>query len=139
MDPVDKVYAHIYFDANQLIFCERPSSRRIRGYLCDGADSEIVYSCYNCNSQFISGKEFKYHISQEFCTKLDQLDVNCMDHIFKYLSANDLAAMSLTSERYKYMARKFFHNNCKTEPILIKQDVISKIAKFNFRTFPLLQ
>lgn len=78
------------------------------------------YTCAKCDFEFLSVTELEAHNSQEFCTNITALDENCLDMIFKFLSPNDLAAMSLTCKRYKELTERYFYLNCETEPIFIQ-------------------
>lgn len=69
--------------------------------------------------------------------KLADLDVLCLDNIFKFLTPNDLAVMSLTCSKYKYLAENFFDLHCTTRPIRIfpRNDIIFQIHSLYEKCF----
>lgn len=53
---------------------------------------------------------------------LEDLDVNCIETIFKFLPLNDLAAFSLTCKTYKTWAEQYFDRNSECGEIWIDAD-----------------
>lgn len=94
--------------------------------------NDMIHVCCKCNSVFDDSADIAAHKLQNYCTNITALDENCMDEIFKYLSVNDLAAISLTCKRYKELAERYFYLNRETEPIYIKCTV--QRTEFTFQS-----
>lgn len=92
-------------------------SYKVRGYICEDELSDLIYCCNICESNFKDVDTFRYHNCQKLGTELADLDVNCLDNIFKFLTPNDLAALSLTCSKYKKLTERFFDLHCRTSPI----------------------
>lgn len=96
-----------------------PMPRCVQPIECTDTDNGLMYRCSGCDSKFSIFEDFQKHAVQPFCKEINNLDENCMDIIFKYLSPNDLASLSMTCRRFKELAERYFYLKRETEPIYI--------------------
>lgn len=84
--------------------------------------NKLFHHCPKCDWKFDDVGDFNSHISQDYCTSITNLDVKCLENIFKFMSPNDLVEMSLTCKHYKAEAERYFSlkQDPNIEPIEIR-------------------
>lgn len=68
-------------------------------------ENRLVFRCARCNVEVIGRNLLKLHCKEH--KEITDLDNNGIENIFKYLSPDDLAAMSQTCKQYKQWAERY--------------------------------
>lgn len=108
---------------------KRNTSRRIYGHLCQNEEDEFIYCCRTCNFECTNSNLLEKHTSIH--KQMSDLDIKCMENIFKFLPSDDLAAMSLTCRTYKIWSAEYFHRKRQTGTVEILADYNN--VHFDFR------
>lgn len=99
---------------------KRIASRRIYGYLCQNEQDKFIYCCRTCHFECTNSNQLEKHTLTH--KQISDLDIKCMENIFKFLPSDDLAAMSLTCQTYKIWSEEYFWRKRKTGTVQILAD-----------------
>lgn len=74
-------------------------------------------NCESCDAKLNEIQQIEF--------PLNDLNEKCTNTVLKYLSPNDLVALSKTCKKQKQLAEKYFYLHCETEPIIITVEYLA--------------